>query len=139
MKWTQADSTGWNRQAQNARRCLYICLGWMWRLAPSTTWGGRGFKVLFIESVAEEGVEMIKENSNKLMLRILRMRQLRERLGLSTSITYDRLNPMSPRYDCSFPRPIKLGASAVGWIEEDVCRWIESRIAESRNVYSVNS
>lgn len=111
----------------------------MWRLAPSTTWGGRGFKVLFIESVAEEGVEMIKENSNKLMLRILRMRQLRERLGLSTSTIYDRLNPMSPRYDCSFPRPIKLGASAVGWIEEDVCRWIESRITESRNVYSVNS
>lgn len=108
-------------------------------LAPSTTRGGRGFKVLLVESVAEEGVEMIKENSNKQMLRILRMRQLRERLGLSTSTIYDRLNPMSPRYDFSFPRPIKLGASAVGWIEEDVCRWIESRIAESRNVYSVNS
>jgi prophage regulatory protein len=82
---------------------------------------------------------MIKENSSKPMLRILRMRQLRECLGLSTSTIYDRLNPMSPRYDCNFPKPIKLGASAVGWIEEDVCRWIDSRIAESRNACSVNS
>lgn len=98
-----------------------------------------GFKVLLIESVAEEGVEMIKENSSKPMLRILRMRQLRECLGLSASTIYDRLNTMSPRYDCNFPKPIKLGASAVGWIEEDVCRWIDSRIAESRNACSVNS
>jgi prophage regulatory protein len=82
---------------------------------------------------------MSKENSGKPMLRVLRMRQLRECLGLSRSTIYDRLNPMSPRYDSKFPKPIKLGASAVGWIEEDICRWIDSRIAEGRNVCGVCS
>ncbi|WP_368044652.1 helix-turn-helix transcriptional regulator [Pseudomonas sp. FBF18] len=103
------------------------------------TRSGRSLKVLLIESIVVAGVEMIKENSSKPMFRILRMRQLRECLGLSTSTIYDRLNPMSPRYDCNFPKPIKLGASAVGWIEEDVCRWIDFRIAKSRNAGSVNS
>lgn len=82
---------------------------------------------------------MGKENSDKPMVRVLRMRQLSQCLGLSKSTIYDRLNPMSPRYDREFPKPIKLGMSAVGWIEEDICRWIDSRVAEGRNSCGVNS
>jgi prophage regulatory protein len=26
-----------------------------------------------------------------------------------------------------FPMRLRLGANSVGWLEEDVCRWIESR------------
>ena len=55
---------------------------------------------------------------------VLRMRHLREKLGISRSTIYEKLNPKSPRYDPSFPKPIKLGATAVGWIESEVDLWI---------------
>ncbi|WP_256737840.1 helix-turn-helix transcriptional regulator [Paraburkholderia fungorum] len=45
---------------------------------------------------------------------------------------YDYLNPKSPRHDPTFPKPVKLGASAVGWIDHEVTAWLESRIAASR-------
>ncbi|WP_284396542.1 helix-turn-helix transcriptional regulator [Pseudomonas putida] len=79
---------------------------------------------------------MGNESSGKSTLRILRIRQLRECIGLSRSTIYDRLNPMSPRYDSTFPRPIKLGKFAVGWVEEDIYRWIESRVEEARKILS---
>ena len=89
-----------------------------------------------IEFATEEGVVMGNESSAKSTLRILRIRQLRECIGLSRSTIYDRLNPMSPRYDSTFPRPIKLGKFAVGWVEEDIYRWIGSRIEEARKILS---
>lgn len=82
---------------------------------------------------------MSKETSEKPILRVLRIRQLRECIGLSRSTIYDRLNPMSPRYDSTFPKPIKLGGSAVGWLEEDIRRWIDFRLAETRKVCGVIS
>lgn len=65
-------------------------------------------------------------------LSILRRKQLEARIGLSRSAIYDKINPKSPRYDATFPKPISLGAEAVGWIEAEVNAWIESRISVSR-------
>lgn len=42
-------------------------------------------------------------------IRILRRKQLEDRTGLSRSTIYARLNPKSPNYDPTFPRPIELG------------------------------
>ncbi|WP_231982598.1 helix-turn-helix transcriptional regulator [Pseudomonas mucidolens] len=41
--------------------------------------------------------------------RILRLKQLSERIGLGRSTIYDRMDAQSPRYDATFPKPIKLG------------------------------
>lgn len=57
--------------------------------------------------------------------RVLRMRQLRERVGLSRSSIYAKLSPGSKYHDPLFPRPIKLGLAAVGWREEDVQSWLD--------------
>lgn len=66
-------------------------------------------------------------------LNILRRRDLEARLKLSRSTIYDKINPGSPRYDATFPRPIRLGnGSAVGWIESEVEIWLRSRIEASR-------
>jgi len=65
-------------------------------------------------------------------LRVLRLRQVIQRVGLSRSTIYDRINPKSSRYDESFPKPIKIGASAIGWIESSISEWIESRIELGR-------
>lgn len=59
--------------------------------------------------------------------RVLRIKQVQERLGLGRSTIYDRMDPDSPRYDSTFPRPISLGISAVGWIESEIDQWIEAR------------
>lgn len=61
--------------------------------------------------------------------RILRLKQLTERIGLGRSTIYDRMDAQSPRYDATFPKPIKLGAAAIGWIDSEVTAWIENRIS----------
>lgn len=61
--------------------------------------------------------------------RILRLKQLTERIGLGRSTIYDRMDVQSPRYDASFPKPIKLGASAIGWIDSEITTWIAQRMA----------
>lgn len=67
------------------------------------------------------------------VLTILRRRDLEARLKLSRSTIYDKINPDSPRYDASFPKPIRLGnGSAVGWVESEVEDWLRSKIAFSR-------
>lgn len=63
-------------------------------------------------------------------MKLLRIKQVQDRIGLSRSTIYERIDPKSPRYDSSFPRPIKIGLSAVGWLEESIDRWIESRLGE---------
>ena len=73
------------------------------------------------------GVEMADQGKPK--LKILRRHQLTARTGLSISTCYDKLNENSPRYDPTFPKPIKLGPKAVGWVESEVEAWLERLMA----------
>lgn len=67
---------------------------------------------------------------------VLRLRRVVERLGISRSTIYDWMNPRSPRYDPTFPLPIKLSGSssrgAVGWLESEICWWIDFRKTATR-------
>jgi prophage regulatory protein len=49
---------------------------------------------------------------------ILRRKQVQERTGLSRSTIYLRIQ------EGTFPRPINLGARAVGWIEQEIESWL---------------
>jgi len=62
-------------------------------------------------------------------LTILRRKQVEERTGLSRSAIYDRMDPSSPRHDPSFPKQIKLSASASGWVESEIEAWLKGRMA----------
>lgn len=62
------------------------------------------------------------------VLRVLRIKQVQDRTGLGRSTIYDRINVRSSRYDSSFPKPVKIGISAVGWIEHEVNAWIAARV-----------
>ena len=65
--------------------------------------------------------------------RILRRRDLEARLRLSRTTIYDRINPHSPRYDETFPKPIRLGGgAAVGWLAHEVDAWVQAQIDASR-------
>lgn len=67
-------------------------------------------------------------------LKILRRKQVEQRLGLSRATIYARMNPnaRAGEYDPSFPKPIALGRKAVGWVESEVEAWIEAQIRSSR-------
>ncbi|EJM17142.1 putative transcriptional regulator [Pseudomonas sp. GM21] len=61
--------------------------------------------------------------------RIIRLKPLTARIGLSRSTIYDRMDKLSPRYDPTFPRSVKLGPGAVGWIDSEITAWLEQRMA----------
>lgn len=63
---------------------------------------------------------------------ILRKRELCARIGLSSAQIYAMLDPKSPSYDPTFPTQVRLGASAVGWLEHEIQAWLEARIKLSR-------
>ena len=68
-------------------------------------------------------------------IKILRKKNLLEKLGISNATLYDWLDRKSPRHDHSFPTAINLsvtGRGSVGWIEQEVEDWIASRISASR-------
>lgn len=69
----------------------------------------------------------------KTLKKILRLKRLKEKMGISGSSIYNKLNPRSKYFDETFPKPIRLGASSVGWLESEVDAWLASR-AESRVV-----
>ncbi len=60
---------------------------------------------------------------------INRLPQVKQDTGLSRSTIYNKLNPKSPHYDSSFPKPIKLGARSIGFYAHEVQAWILSRRA----------
>jgi len=57
--------------------------------------------------------------------KILRLPIVLDRTGLSRSTVYQRVT------EGRFPRPVSLGARAVGWIETEVEEWIAYQIEAS--------
>jgi prophage regulatory protein len=62
---------------------------------------------------------------------ILRLPAVKARTGLSRSTIYLAMSRKE------FPRAIRLGEHAVGWVEADVDAWIAERIERSRSESSV--
>jgi len=60
---------------------------------------------------------------------LLRAAQVCNKLKISKTTLYAKLDKNSKYYDPDFPRQIKLGASSVGWVEHQVDQWILKKIA----------
>lgn len=71
--------------------------------------------------------------------RMLRMPELRDRLGISRSSIYLKLDPRSRYYDSQFPVPIKLGLASVGWRDCDVQGWLDLQAARAHHSKQANS
>ena len=55
-------------------------------------------------------------------MNILRMPKTIQKIGLSKSAIYDRLDQNSPRHDPSFPKPVQVGNgknSPIGFVESE--------------------
>ncbi|MBU6339173.1 MAG: AlpA family transcriptional regulator [Rickettsiales bacterium] len=61
--------------------------------------------------------------------KILRLSQVKEKTGLSRSTIYAEMNKGK------FPKSICIGIRSVGWLEDAIDQWIDSRISNGgRNV-----
>ncbi|MBX9649698.1 MAG: AlpA family phage regulatory protein [Xanthobacteraceae bacterium] len=58
------------------------------------------------------------------MQRTLRRSEVESLTGLSRSSIYERVAAGT------FPKPINLGGSAVGWLERELEAWLKARIEE---------
>ena len=63
-------------------------------------------------------------------LRILRIKEVATKLAIGKSTIYDWINPKSPRYDPSFPKPIKLGGNSIGWVSTMIDDWLTNKYLE---------
>jgi prophage regulatory protein len=70
-------------------------------------------------------------NETKTINSIIRLKTVKEITGLSRSTIYDKLDKNSSRFDPLFPKKIKLGARAVGWLKGEVEAWLDSMIRMS--------
>lgn len=66
-------------------------------------------------------------------VRLIRLPQVVDRVGLKKGAIEDRLNPSSPRYDATFPRKIKIGRNSVAWLESEIEFWIEQQVMRSKS------
>jgi prophage regulatory protein len=57
---------------------------------------------------------------------ILRLPAVQAAIGLSRSTIYLRIA------EGTFPRPVSLGARAVGWLQSDIQQWLRQRIELNR-------
>lgn len=57
---------------------------------------------------------------------ILRLPAVKNRTGLSRSTIYLRIS------QDTFPKPVSLGARAVGWVESEIQEWLQRQIETSR-------
>ncbi len=75
-------------------------------------------------------------NHHTQTIKILRIRTVMAKIGISRSTIYDWLNPKSKRYDPTFPKPRQLGKQSVGWLETDLDKWLlQCKIANASTQY----
>lgn len=65
-------------------------------------------------------------------IKLITLKELIERLGISKSAVYRRIDPHEKLYDPSFPRPIKIGLNSSRWIEAEIETWLQTIINEQR-------
>jgi prophage regulatory protein len=65
----------------------------------------------------------MERQMNQNPLRALRRPEVLAKTGISTSTLYD----LMARHE--FPKPIRLGANSVAWVEREVDNWLATRIA----------
>ena len=62
------------------------------------------------------------------MNQIINLREVIEFTSISRAKIYEMINEKSKYYDPTFPRPIRLSESRIGWVAREVNQWIEGKL-----------
>jgi prophage regulatory protein len=74
-----------------------------------------------------------RERAERRSRRILRLPELQEVVGLKHATIYQMMAELR------FPLPIPLGRRAVGWLSDEIDRWLEERVRERDDGTAVRS
>lgn len=62
------------------------------------------------------------------MNQIINLKEVIQFTSISRAKIYEMINVDSKYYDPSFPKPIRLSESRIGWVALEVHQWIEDKI-----------
>lgn len=63
-----------------------------------------------------------------LMNQIINLKEVIQFTSISRAKIYEMINVDSKYYDPSFPKPVRLSESRIGWVALEVHEWIEVKI-----------
>lgn len=67
--------------------------------------------------------------NNQSAIQVLRIKEVVQITGISRSSIYEMLNERSSRHDPTFPKRVRIGVCAVGWLRHEIEAWILSKKA----------
>ncbi len=62
------------------------------------------------------------------MNQIINLKEVIQFTSISRAKIYEMINVDSKYYDPSFPKPVRLSESRIGWVALEVHQWIEAKI-----------
>ena len=62
------------------------------------------------------------------MNQIINIKEVLQFTSISRAKIYEMINVDSKYYDPSFPKPVRLSESRIGWVALEVHQWIEAKI-----------
>lgn len=62
------------------------------------------------------------------MNQIINIKEVIQFTSISRAKIYEMINVDSKYYDPSFPKPVRLSESRIGWVALEVHQWIEGKI-----------
>lgn len=62
------------------------------------------------------------------MNQIINLKEVIQFTSISRAKIYEMINDSSRYYDPSFPKPVRLSESRIGWVALEVHQWIECKI-----------
>lgn len=62
------------------------------------------------------------------MNQIINIKEVIQFTSISRAKIYEMINVDSKYYDASFPKPVRLSGSRIGWVALEVLQWIEGKI-----------
>lgn len=65
-------------------------------------------------------------------IRVISTKEFLKITSLSRTSHFEKLNKASKSYDPTYPRPLRLGARSVGYVEQEVIDWVKARMEERK-------
>ena len=62
------------------------------------------------------------------MHQIINIKEVIQFTSISRAKLYEMINVNSKYYDPTFPRPVRLSESRIGWVAWEVHQWIEAKL-----------
>lgn len=62
------------------------------------------------------------------MNQIINIKEVIQFTSISRAKIYEMINVNSKYYDASFPKPVRLSESRIGWVALEVHQWIQTKI-----------